>query len=177
MSNFTTFQDKSIGEEIWLEKSKLRYVKLIQAGWRKIDKYYTFSRALTRGENVHTSPLCIRIRRGLSWSACLIDKKLTVKLLYHLWSFVKRNSPSFFLFYARSVLGFNILFPSISEGIATYNFIVKRLHWRLMKGAFSPRGMLEREVFQFHNKTVVSSAKSNINHKDKYNLNRFVNMF
>lgn len=134
-------------------------------------------RALTRGENVHTSPLCIRIRRGLSWSACLIDKKLTVKLLYHLWSFVKRNSPSFFLFYARSVLGFNILFPSISEGIATYNFIVKRLHWRLMKGAFSPKGMLGREVFQFHNKTVVSSAKSNINHKDKYNLNRFVNMF
>lgn len=31
-----------------------------------------------------------------------------------------------------------------------------------MKGAISPRGMLGRKVFQFHNKTVVVSAKSKI---------------
>lgn len=122
----------------------------------------------------HKSPCVYGLDRGLSWSACLIDKKLTVNYCGICGdSCLQRNSLSFFYFVrAMSFASMRYFFP-LTEKVKGHRFSFKReftgYQWNsnLSVGIF--------KLFRFHNTPLYLPAKSNINLKDKYNLIRLVN--
>lgn len=120
----------------------------------------------------HKSPCVYGLDRGLSWSACLIDKNLLWTIVASVEIRVKKFT-FFFLFRTRYVLCLYALFFLLTEKVKGHRFSFKReftgYQWNsnLSVGIF--------KLFRFHNTPLYLPAKSNINLKDKYNLIRLVN--
>lgn len=121
----------------------------------------------------HKSPCVYGLDRGLSWSACLIDKKLTVNYCGICGDSCKEIHFLFSISYALCPLPLCVIFFPLTEKVKGHRFSFKReftgYQWNsnLSVGIF--------KLFRFHNTPLYLPAKSNINLKDKYNLIRLVN--
>lgn len=121
----------------------------------------------------HKSPCVYGLDRGLSWSACLIDKKLTVNYCGICGDSCKEIHFLFSISYALCPLPLCVIFFLLTEKVKAHRFSFKReftgYQWNsnLSVGIF--------KLFRFHNTPLYLPAKSNINLKDKYNLIRLVN--
>lgn len=121
----------------------------------------------------HKSPCVYGLDRGLSWSACLIDKKLTVNYCGICGDLCKEIHFLFSISYALCPLPLCVIFSPLTEKVKGHRFSFKReftgYQWNsnLSVGIF--------KLFRFHNTPLYLPAKSNINLKDKYNLIRLVN--
>lgn len=126
-----------------------------------------------RREIFHKSPCVYGLDRGLSWSACLIDKKLTVNYCGICGDSCKEIHFLFSISYALCPLPLCVIFFPLTEKVKGHRFSFKReftgYQWNsnLSVGIF--------KLFRFHNTPLYLPAKSNINLKDKYNLIRLVN--
>lgn len=109
----------------------------------------------------HKSPCVYGLDRGLSWSACLIDKKLTVNYCGICGDLCKEIHFLFSISYALCPLPLCVILGH------KFSFTGYQWNSNLSVGIF--------KLFRFHNTPLYLPAKSNINLKDKYNLIRLVN--
>lgn len=140
---------------------------------RKLEFENSYEHWLRR-EIFHKSPCVYGLDRGLSWSACLIDKKLTENYCGICGDSCKEIHFLFSISYALCPLPLCVIFSPDWEGIRTQIFRSRKNSQDINETAIYLWGYLSYFGFITH-LYIYIPAKSNINLKDKYNLIRLVN--